>query len=524
MVIFASLFDGSFVQNDSAQYVSMAKNLMAGQGAATSLVWTAEHHLLGGLPVAQTNVPPGYPMLIALISQLGVEPLWAALLVSVACFGVISLVIYRILRAADQPAVRCLAVSGVWLVLPIVWFNVLAGLSEMSYTLLTVLSLACVARSECHPTNRGAWLLLAGTLAGLAFSVRYIGMIYIASLGALFLLRTTRRRDARSVRELLLVGSPPAAFVLVLFARNYWLTGRFAGGLRVDDGNSTSAVLQSVYWALSEMFGFSKSGLLRGDLPEWLLVLFVVSGLGCLAGGLRLTVNWSALRSPGADASSLLSLIYVVGSLAFMVIVAKIHVSGVVASRYFLPLIPFVLLLLPYGLDLLRCESASRGQKTMAAALRWGALAVLLVGQANVVGYYRAVLLESPYRQIDRALQQPFGSGTLRDFLSQRVTLSTPLLGSEAQLTGAVLDKPVVGLPGPWYTHTVWTEGEARRVVAKYGVAYILFFPDLFDLSAPDVANQTFFRDLKEGRIPPWLEPTFSSASVHLYHVNASGA
>ncbi len=92
------------------------------------------------------------------------------------------------------------------------------------------------------------------------------------------------------------------------------------------------------------------------------------------------------------------------------------------------------------------------------------------------------------------------------------------------QLTGAVLDRPVVGLPGPWYTRTVWTEDEARRVVRKYGVAYIVFFPDLFDLSAPDLANQTFFRDLKQGRVPPWLEPTFSSASVRLYQVNASGA
>src|SRR2546422_6222962 len=154
ILIFASLFDGSFVQNDTAQYVSIAKNLMARQGAATSLVWTAEHHLLGGLPVAQTNVPPGYPMLIALVSQLGVEPLRAALLVSVACFSVIPLVMYQILRAGGRPAVQCLALSGIWLVLPVVWFNVLACLSEMSYTLLTVLSLACVTRSDRDPANR----------------------------------------------------------------------------------------------------------------------------------------------------------------------------------------------------------------------------------------------------------------------------------------------------------------------------------------------------------------------------------
>ena len=78
VVALASLFDGSFFQNDSAQYVSMAKNLIAGHGVATSLVWTEEHYRLGGVPVVQTNLPPGYPVLIALVSRLGVEPLRAA--------------------------------------------------------------------------------------------------------------------------------------------------------------------------------------------------------------------------------------------------------------------------------------------------------------------------------------------------------------------------------------------------------------------------------------------------------------
>ena len=522
--ILVSVLDGAFLQPDSAQYLSIARNLMAGQGAATSLVWTEEHHRLGSLPVVQTNLPPGYPMLIALVILLGVEPLRAAFLVSVVCFAIIPLVIYRILRTGRRPAVQCLGASGVWLVLPVVWFNVLACLSEMSYTLFTLLSLACVGQSERRPAQRDAWLLLAGTCAGLAFAVRYAGLIFIASLGALFLLRAARRRDARSLVELVLVGGPPTAFVLVVFARNYRLAGTFVGGLLADESNSALAVLQSLYWALTKVFGFSKAGLLRGDLAEWLLVLFVVSVLVCLAAGLRLTVNWSVLRAAGADPHSALSLLYVVGSLVVIVMAAAAHEAGTVQTRYLLALIPFVLLLVPYGLDVIRSVSPRRGQKGMATALRWGALAVFLAGQVNVLGDLRHVRRESPYRYIDRALHQPFGSATLRDFLSQRITPSTPLLGNMPQLTGAVLDRPVVGLPGPWYTRTVWTEDEARRVVRKYGVAYIVFFPDLFDLSAPDLANQTFFRDLKQGRVPPWLEPTFSSASVRLYQVNASGA
>src|SRR2546422_11264710 len=169
----------------------------------------------------------------------------------------------------------------------------------MSYTLFTLLGLAAIGQSERDPANRNSWLLLAGTCGGLAFTVRYAGIIYIASLGALFLLRVAHWRDARSIRELMLVGGPPTAFVLVLFARNYWLTGTFAGGVRADEDNSMAAVLHSVYWSVSELLGFSRSGLLRGDVPEWLLVLLVVTGLGWLADRLCLTINWSGLPRLG---------------------------------------------------------------------------------------------------------------------------------------------------------------------------------------------------------------------------------
>src|SRR5436309_1362383 len=117
----ASLFDGSFVQNDSAQYVSMAENLRAGYGVATSLVWTEEHLRLGSLPVVQINLPPGYPILIALVGLLGVDSLWAAFLVSMACFSAIPFLIYRILRTTAQPSALCLALSGAWLVFPVGW-------------------------------------------------------------------------------------------------------------------------------------------------------------------------------------------------------------------------------------------------------------------------------------------------------------------------------------------------------------------------------------------------------------------
>src|SRR5206468_11776863 len=123
---------------------------------------------------------------------------------------------------------------------------------------------------------------------------------------------------------------------------------------------------------------------------------------------LRLTINWSALRALAADACASLSLIYVVGTVAFIVMAAKAHASGVFMSRYLLPLIPFVLVQIPYGLDLIRFESARRRQKVMARSLRVAALAVVLAGPDNVAAHQLEAPIARPYRQTDRSNQQPF--------------------------------------------------------------------------------------------------------------------
>jgi 4-amino-4-deoxy-L-arabinose transferase-like glycosyltransferase len=520
---FAIAFDPAYLQSDSAQYISTAKSVLAGHGPATSIVWTAEHHMIGGVPVAQTNFPPGYPMLIALVALPGLDAARAALGVSVFAFCAVPLLVYWLLRAEGRAIRPALALAAAWFAIPLVWFNVLACLSEVTYTLLTLLALACLRQSERHPALAKAWLLLAGAVAGLAFTVRYAALAFIMTLAAVLLARAARRRDARSLAALALVGAPAAVFVLAISAHNYRLTGRVVGGLLADKGNSLLAVLHSVYWSLSEISGFSKADLVRGGAAEWLLVLFVAGALLWLASGVRLRVGGAAARALARETTALVSLVYVIGSLVFVIAAAKTHASGVVAARYLIPLIPFALLLVPYLAALVRVEAAGR-RRTAAAALRWSALVVFLAGQADVAASHRASPHQSRYRYIAGALQQRFGSTTLGEFLSARVTARAPLLGNEAQLMGVALDRPVVGLPGASYTHTVWTEDETRRTVTRYGIAWVLFLPDLLNAAEPDAANQPFFVELKQGRVPSWLAPTFQSNGVRLYQVTQRGA
>jgi 4-amino-4-deoxy-L-arabinose transferase-like glycosyltransferase len=523
LVGLVTVYDPSFIDIDGAFYMNAAKNLASGHGFATTILWNEEHYHRGQMPAAQTVFPPGYPLLIALVSRLGVDPRYAAFLVSLVAFVAIPLVVSGILRTSGHTRLGSFAVGAAWLGSTFAWFNVLRCMSEMPFILLTLLSLLCVIQSERHPGRGDLWLAAAGAVAGLAFTVRYQGVFYILSLGCFFLLRLIRQRDWPSARALILVAGSASAFVLPFFIRNHVLTGKMTGTM-ISGERSLLELLQTLQWGLGGLFGFTKSGLHGGSVPEVLLVLVVVAGL---AGGVcwigRLGIDRSALWTALAKTHISLSLVYMAVSVILLIERARQFASGHIDARYLMALVPFGLLCLPDGVQLIRF-TPSRAWHARAARVWLGAVViVLVVGQVNVIqrNWERLLTHANPYRAIRDALERPLAGEPLIRFLQARVTEAGPLLGNEAQLLGAVLDRPVLGLATASYTRKVWTEDQVRRLVSAYGVAYVAFFPDLFDPADPEDRNSPFFHDLKRGSAPPWLGVILIAPEVQLYRVEA---
>jgi dolichyl-phosphate-mannose-protein mannosyltransferase len=517
-----ALYDPSFIDIDGAFFVNAAENLASGHGFATSIIWHEEQYRLGGIPASQTVFPPGYPLLIALVSRLGVDLPYAAFLVSLLSFGAIPLIVYEILRTAGYPPLRSFALGAVWLGSPFAWFTVFRCMSDMPFVLLTLVSLRCVIQGERDPGRRDLWLVAAGTFAGLAFTVRYQGAYFVISLGLVFLLRVISQRDWRAARALVLVAGPAAVFVLPLFLRNLVLTEKLTGTMIPGD-RSLLDVLWTARRALGALFGFTKSGLLAWGVPE---VMFVVVAVAGLLGGVcsigRPGIDRSALRAVLADTRVSLSLTYMVVSVILLVQGARNYASGQIDPRYLLNLIPFGLLCLPDGLRVFRFTTSGAWQTRAARVWLGAALVVLLAGQVNVLHRnWTRFTQANPYRAIRDALERPLAGEPLIQFLRKRVTTAGPLLGNEAQLLGAVLDRPVLGLPQASYTRRVWTEDEVRRLVDSYGVAYVVFFPRLFDPGGPDDGNQPFFLRLSQGSVPAWLAVVLVAPDVRLYRVVA---
>jgi 4-amino-4-deoxy-L-arabinose transferase-like glycosyltransferase len=521
LVGFVTLYDPSFIDIDGAFFVSAGKNLGNGLGFTTSILWHEEQYRLGRMPAPQTVFPPGYPLLIALVSRLGAGPPYAAFLVSLVSFAAIPLVVYGILRTVGHTHLGSFAVGAVWLGSAFAWFTVFRCMSDMAFIMLTLLSLRCVVQSERHPGRRDLWLAAAGIVAGLAFSVRYQGVFYILSLGCFFLLRLIRQRDWSSARALILVAGPASVFVLPILVRNRALTGKLTGTM-IPGERSLLELLRTLEWAWGNLFGFTKSGLLGGGVPE---VGFVLVALAGLAGGVcwigRLRIDRSALWAALSKTHVSLSLGYMALSVIILVEGARHYASGQIDPRYLLALVPFGLLCLPDGARLIHF-TPRRPWQARAGRLWLGAVVVVIVaGQVNAFdrNWDRLLTHANPYRAIRDALERPLAGEPLIRFLQTRVTEQSPVLGNDAQLLGAVLDRPVLGLASASYTRKVWTEDQVRQLVATYGVAYVVFFPELFDPANPENRNRPFVHELKRGSVPPWLVLVLLAPDVRLYRV-----
>src|SRR5205814_613629 len=244
LVGFVTLYDPSFIDIDGAFFVSAGKNLASGRGFTTSILWHEEQYRLGRMPAPQTVFPPGYPLLIALVSRLGADPPYAAFLVSLVSFAAIPLGVYGILRTAGQ-------------------------------------------------THLGS------------------------------------------------VAAPASVCVLPILVRNRALTGKLTGTM-IPGERSLLELLRTLEWAWGGLFGFTKSRLLGGSVPE---VGFVLVALAGLAGGVcwigRLGIDRSALRAALAKTHVSLALGYMAVSVILIVEGARHYASGQIDPRYLLALVPF---------------------------------------------------------------------------------------------------------------------------------------------------------------------------------------
>ena len=243
---------------DSLIYISVADSLVLGDGITTfsghsSALW-----------------PPFYSISIALIGLLGIDSLYAGLLVNAVAFGLVILWTGIWLRQCFGSQLLALIVAMIVMAsYTLTWLssNVL---SEPLFICLTLLALAQLGRFIGSENNQQHVLVWSAVFAALAAVTRYMGITVILT-AVIFILISTRLPLIRRLKYAAVYCGISIAPLTLWMIRN-WLIIGYPIGNRSASGSRT-ITLADILRQIGDVFDL---WLFSQETFGWLGVLLVV--------------------------------------------------------------------------------------------------------------------------------------------------------------------------------------------------------------------------------------------------------
>lgn len=511
---------GGHFSNDSFQYMSVAENLVDRGDPSTSIVYYDTERMAGTVPAPSTTFPPGYPILIAATSLLGLRIETAALVVSAASFLVLPPLVLFIARllGLDRPCSRLVLVA----LLGNGWaahYALRVG-AESLFTVAQVAALACFMVHERAPaassqSKRALWV--GSALVGLAYWVRYAGLFLFCALVLFYGTKLLIRRDRTAARSCAALGAP-ALMIAALMVRNVVITGTWKGGNTKDVHHAVVPVLKHLVTSVAH----SMAGVVRPQeetLPS-VLVVFALAFALVAAITFRGARRWRSdipacetRADAGAASTRWLLWLYVAVYTAGMV---HLGIRSVITfgTRMLHPLLPLLLLGIAEAVS-----RVARSPRTLPAVVRAGAAASCIVPIA--IGLTRAsgASVTRTHAVTEAALSQSLPDGRpLRDWLAAHLAPDSVVVATDAQATGYLLKRPTVSLVESEYSAEVWDERRVHELMRTYDADFVVLYPRADASQVPVQRESAFLDRVLRGQLPDWLEVVADNGSVTVLH------
>ena len=357
---------GAGIGADSVSYLSTAENLIAGEGLQ-------DFRGAGLLPW-----PPLFPLLLAAIGLVGIEPLDAGRLVNVASCGLIILVSGLWLRRSlKSPFLAIGAVLALATSYPLGYFSSFI-LTDAIFVLFTLLALM---RMESFSNRKVRWkpLALAALFTALAALTRYAGIAVVVT-GVLVLLLYAGGTLAERLNRAAVYGAISAAPVGTVFARNYLLFG--------DYDRDATRIGQPLLTSLEQAAVLFHEAVMPANVSGWVGTSFLWSFVLAVSAGVAFTCTRRSAReralrhrrTPGASSTSresarplaVFSLVYLT---FILLVVSWVGNPSGIAMRFLLPLYVSLFLLGAWLFDRL-CHIGAHGWRGVA---KWTAASLILI-------------------------------------------------------------------------------------------------------------------------------------------------
>jgi len=346
-----------------------------------------------------------------------------------------------------------------------------AVLTEPLFTVVAtagVVTLILIERVAFSRRSAIAWAVIAYTLVGASFWIRYASLFLIVAVLSYTLLQFLLQRN-RMRTICLFSGVIPIQLAGVLMLRNVAATGTWKGG-------GTEMTVHNPVGRVAANYVRAQFHLVLGEHP----VVFGVWECLLLVGGLVIAVLFvagfrkSVRRKP--DGPALL--------VAFCI---TIYTAGLVYAgwttvisfgiRMFVPLFPLYLLALGTGLSWLMSQ---RSSGVHSALLKAGILVMVAGYVGSNARDLRLPLASSEYKTLAQQYAKPAENGRpLLEWINSNIGPRETIAASEGQATGYLLRRPMLSLIDPTYSPVHWDCNEVKKQMERFGARYLILYKSL---------------------------------------------
>ncbi len=487
------------IANDSCQYLDCAANIVAGRGLCTNVAHFDEQVAYRRFPIPFTHFAPGYPLLIAGSSRMGMAPEFAAWLISAAAFLVVIWLMWDIgTGLGARPGVLALF-SALWITHASALTLASTAVTEPLFTALLLGMLALIVR-DLRGSGRQPLLLPAiGIAAAASYWVRYAGVFLIPVALLYFIWRAWQMHV--TLRWAVFAGLATAASAAVIPIRNILYTGSWQGGFTAGASHSPRMVAIETIKALYHVV-FGDRVVARGD--GWSALAFLsLAAIAYLAVRAWRTEPAAAVPRhllAAAAWSGVLVAAYTGG-----IILATLHSIAFDLPRYYLPVYPVILV------STAVLSLAHHRRQYVAVALLVTAITViqgrsLLVTGPSGVDRMRAVLGE----------ETTFGI-SVGEWLRANTGPGDSIVSVNGQMLHYLVQRPVISIIEPIYSNRATDEAAFQALMREYHARFLVVMADTSKFKAPEQEAIPFLRDLAAGKLPAWLAPAAHTADLAVF-------
>ncbi|MHB8877206.1 MAG: hypothetical protein ACYC8T_26205 [Myxococcaceae bacterium] len=507
---------GALFVNDSYQYLSTAENLGAGNGLSTSLVHFDIERASGRLPAPVTTFSPGYAVGLAALRHTGLGPVQAGTVLSLLSFmALIPLFAHaaKLLRLGS-PATR---LGLVWLVAN-TWGSDLS-ISILSDSLFTTVAVAAILafleaeRRAAAGATRYWFIALGSALVGLAYWVRYAGLMLFAAVLLFYALDAALRRTRRALAALAFCGGIAGALIGAGMIRNVLIASTWKGGNTKDVFHPLLGVAKQFVSAMVHLFAGSRVPQRLGPVE----VALALAALWAVVLGVR------AHRRRDASAHSFgpnprLPVLLGVCLGVYLAGMTYLGIFSVISfrERMFYPMLPLLVLAMGYLVGsserVLRALPRRR-QLFLGAAVLATCCYVVVNGRSMLAGRELA-----PHAVVAARLGRPGADGRpLRGWIDAHVPPGAVLVATDAQATGYALKRPAVTLTEAEYSDEAWSSARVQRLMQSFKSDFLILYPAADPAQVPSQRESPLLTALLRGEVPDWLELAAENDEVKIF-------